>query len=339
MTDKAHAYDVFISYRWITPDQEWVRQQLYPALIEAGLKVCLDTENFLPGRESILEMSRAGEESQHVLCILSPEYFEEGKNVAFESLAARRRDIDGRNSFLIPLIFRQTEIPPMFRGLIPIDWRDPNKRAQQWRRLLEALGASNLDAPCPKDDSEIIYIQDIRCIITFHDDLKKAKHEYHYEIKNFVRDSFEFKIPKTGESEISEIVISDNGNEDAISKVAMVEDCAVLVFSRLSIATMDVTKKFSFSFVAPTKSFLYSDDRIDVAFYRAEQWNDFRAGAMKITIKLPEGCVITDHVSGRGGAQVNRLSITFREEHMEYNKTYAFPIFFHRIKTRGNRRR
>lgn len=38
---KKFSHDVFISYRWISPDQEWVLEQLAPALKRAGLQVWL----------------------------------------------------------------------------------------------------------------------------------------------------------------------------------------------------------------------------------------------------------------------------------------------------------
>lgn len=146
---KKYPYDVFISYRWITPDQEWVREQLHPALVKAGLKVFLDVEDSVPGRHLILEMERAVLESRHVLSVISPEYFEEGRMVEFESLSARRRDPAGRYSFLIPLIVRETEIPERLRGLIPIIWIDPNDYAREWKKLLGVLRAANLNAPPP----------------------------------------------------------------------------------------------------------------------------------------------------------------------------------------------
>jgi hypothetical protein len=148
-------YDVFISYRWVTPDQEWVREQLYPALANAGLKVCLDVEDFVPGRDLILEMERAGQQSRHVLCIISPEYFEEGRLSEFESLSARRHDPGGRNSFLIPLIFRETDIPERIRGLISIVWTNPKDHLREWKKLLRVLGATNLNAPLPSDGPKV----------------------------------------------------------------------------------------------------------------------------------------------------------------------------------------
>jgi hypothetical protein len=83
-------YDVFVSYRWVEPDLTWVRDELVPALNSAGLKVCFDVEDFIPGRDLILEMSRAGKQSRRAICILSPDYFEGDRFVAFESLMARR---------------------------------------------------------------------------------------------------------------------------------------------------------------------------------------------------------------------------------------------------------
>jgi hypothetical protein len=147
--EKRYPYDVFISYRWITPDKEWVREQLYPALDEAGLEVLLDVEDHVPGRDVMLEMERSKRESRRVLCVISPEYFEEGRMVGFESLMARRADPEGRYSTLIPLIVRETELPEWMRGLIPIIWTDPRDHAREWKKLLLTLGAPNLKVQPP----------------------------------------------------------------------------------------------------------------------------------------------------------------------------------------------
>jgi len=134
-------FDVFVSYRWTEPDQSWVRDQLVPALKAAGLKVFLDVIDFVPGRDLMLEMTRAGGTSRHALCILSPDYFSGNRMVHFESLGALRRDPSGQESRLIPFIFRPTTLPDWFRGRIAVDWTDPGGRTREWRRLLRALGA------------------------------------------------------------------------------------------------------------------------------------------------------------------------------------------------------
>lgn len=142
-------YDVFVSYRWVNPDQLWVQEQLVPALKRAGLKVLLDVEDFVPGRDLILEMSRAGSESRQAICVLSPDYFEGNRMAAFESLMLRRSDPSGKESRLIPLIIRETSLPEWIRGLIPITWTRPKYHLREWRKLLKVLEAKNLDAAAP----------------------------------------------------------------------------------------------------------------------------------------------------------------------------------------------
>jgi hypothetical protein len=140
-------YDVFISYRWVEPDKSWVREQLAPALKEAGLNVCLDIEDFAPGKELIMEMERAGQSSRHVICVLSPDYFNDNGMVNFEILMARRSDPGGNDSRLIPLVLRETTIPERLGGLIPIDWTRPDNLSKEWKKLLKTLNAGNIDSP------------------------------------------------------------------------------------------------------------------------------------------------------------------------------------------------
>lgn len=151
MIDEARVkYDVFISYRWVDPDKTWVRQQLVPALVNAGLAVCLDVNDFVPGRDLIREMTRAGTESRRAICVISPDYFDGDRMVTFESLMVRRFDPSGSESRLIPLLFRNTNIPEEFRGLIPVNWTVPNDRVREWKKLLQVLEAKHLNAPDPE---------------------------------------------------------------------------------------------------------------------------------------------------------------------------------------------
>jgi hypothetical protein len=148
-------WDVFVSYRWVEPDQGWVRTELVPKLRAAGLRVLLDVaiDGFVPGRDAICEMARAGRESRRTLSVWTPEYFADDRAVWFESLQARRRDPQGRHSTLVPLLLRTTDIPGEFHGLIPIDWTDPARRATEWARLLAVLRAPPPDGqPPPHDD-------------------------------------------------------------------------------------------------------------------------------------------------------------------------------------------
>ena len=97
----------------------------------------LDVDDFVPGRDLVLEMTRAGHESRRVLCVLSPDYFDGNRMVAFESLMARRLDPSGSEPVLIPLVLRSSELPEWLRGLIPIDWTDPNLSRQRMAKAFE----------------------------------------------------------------------------------------------------------------------------------------------------------------------------------------------------------
>jgi len=142
-------YDVFISYRWVSPDKEWVRGALFPALQAAGLRPFLDVEDFVPGRDVLLEMERAGQASRHALCVLSPDYFSEERFVTFEALNARRSDPSGRQSKLVPLLLRPATLPEWIGGLVPVDWTDPGAHKREWSKLLRLLHAPNVEAPPP----------------------------------------------------------------------------------------------------------------------------------------------------------------------------------------------
>lgn len=137
-------YDAFISYRWVEPDQSWVRHELWPSLIESGVDTLLDVHDFVPGRDLISEMTRAGESSRHVIAVISPDYFEGNRMVGFESLFARRRDPRGEESTLIPLLLRPTRLPEWLRGLIPVDWTELDRRIREreWEKLLRVLGGT-----------------------------------------------------------------------------------------------------------------------------------------------------------------------------------------------------
>jgi hypothetical protein len=145
----SYDFDVFVSYRWVDPDQSWVRDRFVPSLKAAGLRVLIDVEDFIPGRDLIIEMNRAGSSSRHLICVISPDYFNGNRMVSFESLAARRSDPAGVDSRLIPLIFRETELPEWIRGLIAIDWTTESGRSREWKKLLQALQAPRLDVPFP----------------------------------------------------------------------------------------------------------------------------------------------------------------------------------------------
>lgn len=158
-------YAVFISYRWVEPDMTWVRKHFRPALERAGLKVCLDVKDFVPGRNLILEMARVGRESRRAVSVVSPAYFDGNRFAQFESLMLRADDPAGMESRLIPFILRPCEIPDWLRGLISVDWTNEESLENEWTKLLAALEAPNQAVARPpslgeEDKSEFIETPD-----------------------------------------------------------------------------------------------------------------------------------------------------------------------------------
>jgi hypothetical protein len=147
--ERLKKYDVFISYRWIEPDQSWVRNKLCPALKAAGLNVLLDVESFAPGRDMMIEMEQAVSSSSKAICVFSPDYFEGNRMGDFENLMIRRSDPSGIESRFIPVVLRPANVPDRFRGLIPIDWTNPDNIPREWGKLLKVLNATNLNVPPP----------------------------------------------------------------------------------------------------------------------------------------------------------------------------------------------
>lgn len=93
------AYDVFVSYcKEVDEDAEWVQNQLIPALKQAGVKVCADSELgcFRLGRPLLTEMQRAVEYSRFTLAVFSPDYLQSGftelENTMAQFLGAETND-------------------------------------------------------------------------------------------------------------------------------------------------------------------------------------------------------------------------------------------------------
>lgn len=85
-------YDVFLSYSH--RDREWVRERLLPRLRSAGVKVCIDEEDFEPGEYSVLSMQKAVMNSRRLLLVLTPAWVK-SRWTAFEGvLAATANPLD-----------------------------------------------------------------------------------------------------------------------------------------------------------------------------------------------------------------------------------------------------
>lgn len=155
MNEEKYIYDVFISYRWVDPDKSWARNKLVPALERAGLRVCIDFEDFGPGRKILEEMDKAGIRSRNVLAIVSPDYCADGHMTNLEWKASRERDLSDGNISLIPLVVRKTNINELLDGYVSVDYTGSLEECrQQWIKLLQSLGARHFSIRAPSSLSE-----------------------------------------------------------------------------------------------------------------------------------------------------------------------------------------
>ena len=153
MESENFTWDVFISYRRVCPDQEWVRRELDPALGRAGLKVWLDVREGGPGINIYTETESVIEKSRRAICVITPAYLKEtrkqGGLVAREFQKLRDSNKPDENPRLIPLLLGSGKVPDKIDWLGAINWADPAIHSAEWQKLLKALKAKNPAAAPP----------------------------------------------------------------------------------------------------------------------------------------------------------------------------------------------
>ena len=60
-------------------------------------------------------------------------------------------------------MLRSSELPEWLRGLISIDWTDPNYHIREWRKLLKVLGAPN-EGPPPSTAGSVLAFPDVQVV-------------------------------------------------------------------------------------------------------------------------------------------------------------------------------
>jgi hypothetical protein len=106
------AYDVFLSYS--AKDRAFV-SRLASDLQLAGFAVWLDQWG-LQGRDTIVRViEQALGASRLLLVVMSPDYFQSQWTLQ-EWQYGMSREIDAGSVKLVPILYRDCEIPPMLRG-------------------------------------------------------------------------------------------------------------------------------------------------------------------------------------------------------------------------------
>ncbi len=141
MADSEARYDVFISYSH--QDAEWARSWLLPRLKQAGLRTCIDIENFTAGAPTIREVERATAESRKTLLVCSADYVaSEWREL--EGVLARTLDPSARQDRVIPLLLGACKLPLGIATLIHADFRVESNREQELTRLVAGIRGEHL---------------------------------------------------------------------------------------------------------------------------------------------------------------------------------------------------
>jgi hypothetical protein len=140
-------WDVFISYRRVSPDQEWVQRELVPKLEKAGLKVWLDVNDGRLGSNIPIEMPNQIQASKWAIPVISPAYVRATRKLGGR-VASEWEYIRGLPKPHIPLILCG-EIPPELKAVVSVNWTNPTTHPREWNKLLETLHAQKQEVPPP----------------------------------------------------------------------------------------------------------------------------------------------------------------------------------------------
>jgi len=129
-------YDVFISYSH--KDEHWVHEWLLPRLKAAGLRTCIDIEDFEVGAPSVTEMERAVIQSAKTLLVLTPEYLA-SEWTEFENILVQTLDPAAHRRRVLPLLLKDCERPPRIAMLTYADFRAESRREPELERVVAAI--------------------------------------------------------------------------------------------------------------------------------------------------------------------------------------------------------
>ncbi|XP_063402236.1 uncharacterized protein LOC134686498 [Mytilus trossulus] len=117
-------YHVFISYRDIDEDREWVNNLIEKLENLHQLKCCNHVHDFKPGRKIVENIKDAVLKSVKTLIILSKEY-NDSHWCTFEVEYTHQMSMEMREQILIPVLKEDCEIPDHLKPFTYIDARGP----------------------------------------------------------------------------------------------------------------------------------------------------------------------------------------------------------------------
>jgi hypothetical protein len=138
----AKAANFFVSYTGCDePFAKWVAWELG----RAGFTYRLQAEHFSPGSRFINEMKDWLQNSEQVVAIISPEYFNSSYGT-LEFNCAIAEDPLGKARRVIPVRIKEFQMPAMFRDLVYIDFVGKSEREAR-RSLIAGVRAARVGMP------------------------------------------------------------------------------------------------------------------------------------------------------------------------------------------------
>ena len=118
-------YDVFYSYS--SHDEEWVREELIKTLEEKyHFKGLSHDRDFIGGMNVVKNISLAVKRSKKTIAVLTPNYVE-SKWCQYEAINAMTTAMSTQlDSFLIPIMLKECDVPEYMRSITYIDVNDEN---------------------------------------------------------------------------------------------------------------------------------------------------------------------------------------------------------------------
>lgn len=129
-------HDVFISYA--RPDQSF-SQRLAELLSSQGFSVYYDIADIAVGNALVDSLQNAILNSRYVLIVMSPDYFNSLWSKKELELALNQ-EIETNTIKVIPLLYRDCEIPPLLNRKVYLDFRSSEQFKTSEQRLIESLG-------------------------------------------------------------------------------------------------------------------------------------------------------------------------------------------------------
>jgi hypothetical protein len=138
---------------------------LLPSLEDAGLKVCIDFRDFVPGKPSRHNMRDACKESAYTVLVMTPAWIA-SEWTSFESLLTFLHDPSGKRQRTVPMMVEQCDIPGDLQIFTYVDFlrkdrKSPGsncsalgsaqsleQRSKNLNQKLPGVGFSPIPMPC-----------------------------------------------------------------------------------------------------------------------------------------------------------------------------------------------